>query len=30
LTPAGRKRHKQEVVDFERVMEAILRVVQLT
>jgi PadR family transcriptional regulator, regulatory protein PadR len=28
LTPAGRKRLKQEVADFERVLEAILRVVQ--
>jgi transcriptional regulator len=28
LTPAGRKQLKQEVADFERVMEAILRVVQ--
>jgi len=30
LTPAGRKRLKQEVADFERVLEAILRVVQPT
>jgi PadR family transcriptional regulator PadR len=28
LTPAGRKQLKQEVADFERVLEAILRVVQ--
>ena len=28
LTPAGRRRLKQEVADFERVLEAILRVVQ--
>jgi PadR family transcriptional regulator PadR len=28
LTPAGRKRLKQEVADFERVLEAILRVAQ--
>jgi PadR family transcriptional regulator PadR len=28
LTPAGKKRLKQEVADFERVLEAILRVVQ--
>jgi PadR family transcriptional regulator, regulatory protein PadR len=28
LTPAGRKRLKREVADFERVLEAILRVVQ--
>jgi len=28
LTPAGRKQIKQEVADFERVLEAILRVVQ--
>ena len=28
LTPAGRKHLKQEVADFERVLEAILRVVQ--
>ena len=30
LTPAGRKQLKQEVADFERVLEAILRVVQPT
>jgi PadR family transcriptional regulator len=30
LTPAGRKQLKQEVADFERVLEAILRVLQLT
>jgi PadR family transcriptional regulator, regulatory protein PadR len=30
LTPAGRKRLKQEVADLERVPEAILRVVQPT
>jgi PadR family transcriptional regulator, regulatory protein PadR len=30
LTPAGRKQLKQEVADFERVPEAILRVVQPT
>ena len=30
LTPAGRKQLKQEVTDFERVLEAILRVVQPT
>jgi transcriptional regulator len=30
LTPAGRKRLKQEVADFERVLEAILRVAQPT
>jgi DNA-binding PadR family transcriptional regulator len=29
LTPAGRKRLKQEVAGFERVLEAIMRVVQL-
>jgi PadR family transcriptional regulator PadR len=28
LTPAGRKQFKREVADFERVLEAILRVVQ--
>src|SRR5215468_9251702 len=28
LTPAGRKRLKQEVADFERVLEAIMRVMQ--
>jgi PadR family transcriptional regulator len=28
LTPTGRKQVKQEVADFERVLEAILRVVQ--
>lgn len=28
LTPAGRKQLKREVADFERVLEAILRVVQ--
>jgi PadR family transcriptional regulator, regulatory protein PadR len=28
LTPAGRKQVKQDVADFERVLEAILRVVQ--
>src|SRR5919198_4513563 len=28
LTPAGRKQLKQEVADFERLLEAILRVVQ--
>jgi PadR family transcriptional regulator, regulatory protein PadR len=28
LTPAGRKQLKHEVADFERVLEAILRVVQ--
>jgi hypothetical protein len=28
LTLAGRKQLKQEVADFERVLEAILRVVQ--
>jgi transcriptional regulator len=28
LTPDGRKRLKQEVADFERVLEAILRVAQ--
>ena len=28
LTPVGRKQVKQEVADFERVLEAILRVVQ--
>ena len=28
LTPAGRKQLKQKVADFERVLEAILRVVQ--
>jgi len=28
LTPAGRKRLKQEVADFERVLEAIPRVAQ--
>jgi len=28
LTPAGRKQLRQEVADFERVLEAILRVVQ--
>jgi len=30
LTPAGRKQLKQEVADFERVLEAILRVMQPT
>jgi transcriptional regulator len=30
LTPAGLKQLKQEVADFERVLEAILRVVQPT
>jgi transcriptional regulator len=30
LTPAGRKQLKQEVADFERVLEAILRVAQPT
>ncbi|HKX33042.1 MAG TPA: PadR family transcriptional regulator [Blastocatellia bacterium] len=30
LTPAGRKQLKQEVADFERVLEAILRVLQPT
>jgi PadR family transcriptional regulator, regulatory protein PadR len=30
LTPAGRKQLQQEVADFERVLEAILRVVQPT
>jgi transcriptional regulator len=30
LTPAGRKQLKQEVADFERLLEAILRVVQPT
>ena len=30
LTPAGRKQLKKEVADFERVLEAILRVVQPT
>jgi len=28
LTPAGRKQLKQEIADFERVLEAILRVAQ--
>jgi PadR family transcriptional regulator len=28
LTPSGRRQLKQEVVDFERLLEAILRVVQ--
>jgi len=28
LTPAGRKRLRQEVADFERVLEAIMRVMQ--
>ncbi|HKQ76267.1 MAG TPA: PadR family transcriptional regulator [Blastocatellia bacterium] len=28
LTPAGRKQLKREVADFERILEAILRVVQ--
>jgi hypothetical protein len=30
LTPAGRKQLKQEVAEFERVLEAILRVAQPT
>src|SRR5215475_5640676 len=30
LTPAGRKQLKREVADFERVLEAILRVMQPT
>jgi transcriptional regulator len=30
LTPAGRKQLKQEVADFERALEAILRLVQPT
>ncbi len=30
LTPAGRKQLKQEVADFERMLEGILRVVQPT
>jgi hypothetical protein len=28
LTPAGRKQLKQEEADFERILEAILRVMQ--
>ncbi|HEU0173195.1 MAG TPA: hypothetical protein VFV58_02960 [Blastocatellia bacterium] len=30
LTPAGRKQLKQEVADFERALEAVLRVAQPT